>query len=96
MSDTLLESERIKGRKTLDDMLAYLAQDEENHTPFMDRWFMLCVEHKTMVYPAQPKGAEKGKRLEYGKPKRLVECIESAASVGKPGVWFIKVVGDVK
>lgn len=86
----ILETERAKGEKTCQEMLAYLIAHPDRHTPFMERWFELCVEHRTQVYPAKPEGAAAGRRLLYGKPARLVECIESANPLGKPGIWFVK------
>lgn len=89
---TMTDKEALKAGTTLPKMLEYLAKHPERHTPFMDRWFTLCCEHKTMIYPAKPQGASVGKRLEYGKPKRVIECIEPWLPFGKPGVWFVKVV----
>lgn len=90
----IVQAEREKAAETLPDMLVYLAGHPDRHTPFMDRWFRLCVQHGTQVYAASPEDAAPGRRLLYGTPARIVECIESAAIFGKLGVWFIKVVGD--
>lgn len=91
---TLADKEAFKAGMTLPQMLEYLNEHPDRHTPFMDRWFTLCCEHKTMVYPAKPEGAAPGRRLEYGTPKRVVECIESAAPLGHLGVWFVKLCPD--
>lgn len=88
----LAQREQEKAALTLPKMLEYLAEHSDRHTPFMDRWFRLCIEHKTQIYPIKRLGCAVGKRLKHGTPARIVECIESAAMVGKAGVWYVKVV----
>lgn len=95
MKKSIVQLEHEKAGKTLPEMLAYLNEHPDRHTPFMDRWFTLCVEHKTQVYPARPLGGAVGRRLKYGTPPRTIECIESATLLGHPGVWFVKLVEDV-
>jgi hypothetical protein len=90
----LIDKERIKAAETLPDMLEYLNQHPERHTPFMDRWFELCCNHATMVYAVKRRDGAVGRRLLHGKPQRVVECIESAAPLGKRDVWFVRVVKD--
>lgn len=89
---TLAESERDKAELMLADMLVYLAEHEEAHTPFMEHWFNLCVRLNTCVYPAKLQGAKPGRRLRHGTPARVVECIESAARFGRPDIWFIRAI----
>jgi hypothetical protein len=86
------EAERDKAMMTVQDMIAYLSEHPEAHTPFMDRWCRLCIEHNRMIYPAKPHGAAAGRRLLYGKKGQVIECIESCERYGKPGVWFVKTV----
>lgn len=89
---TLTESEHAKAGQVLQDMLDYLNRHPERHTPFMDRWFELCVGQNTMVYAIRKHDGAVGRRLLHGTPERVVECIESAERFGKKNVWFVKVV----
>lgn len=89
---SIADREHDKAEQALADMLVYLNAHPLRHTPFMDRWFRLVVDHNQMVYPARPKDGAVNRVVEYGRPKRKVLCIESAAPLGHPGTWFVKVV----
>jgi hypothetical protein len=88
----LAEEERDKATMTLPAMLQYLNEHPERHTPFMDRWFRLCVEHGTQIYPVRREDAQVGRRYRHGTPARIIEVVESCLPFGKPGVWWAKVV----
>ena len=89
-----MNKEKLKVMMTLPEMVNYLQEHPDRHTPFMDRWLMLCIIHEVQVYPAKPLGAKEGKRMLYGKPPRVVECLEKCP--GKPGWWYIRWVRDQK
>jgi len=90
--ETLADKERQKGNDMLVKLCERLIAHEWEHTPFMNRWVELLNEHRTMIYPVKPQEAAKGRRLRYGKPARIIELIESAAPVGRLGIWFARVV----
>jgi hypothetical protein len=94
---SLIESEIEKAALTLPE-LAKLVQ--EKPTPFVARWFELCLLHGTMVYPVKPYKpgrliVNRGDRIAYGKPPKLVECLESALAVGRRDIWFAKVIDKI-
>ena len=76
----------------LGTLIPYLAKNEKRHTAFMDKWAELTITHNTTVYACKIEGTMAGRREWYGNPKRLVEVIESCAPLGKPGIWFCKLV----
>lgn len=85
-------SEADKAKMTLPQMLEWLNENPLRHTPFFDLWFRTCLSAGQMVYPIKRNDASVGKRLLHGNPQRVVEIVESAAGVGKPGIFFCKAV----
>lgn len=91
----LAELEREKAGETLPELIAYLNNHPQRHTPFMDRWARLIIELGTQIYPVRREDGAAGKRVRHGKPARiieLIELIESCKQFGKPDVWFAKIV----
>jgi len=88
----LAQEEQEKAKLTLPAMLNYLNEHPLRHTPWMDRWFRLCIEHRTQIYPVRRVDGAVGRRFRHGKPARIIELVESCLPYGKPGIWWAKVV----
>jgi hypothetical protein len=85
-------NERSLAEDMLVDLLELFQNYPEQQTPFMERWFELIVEHGVRVIAAKPPGAAAGRRMQYGSPAKVIECIESAHQFGKPDTWWVKIV----